>query len=101
MIQANGRELCFSMVDGDFKKFEGKWSLKTGKRYNSFTWLESKLHKSSRWYFLSLLFLSSNFGLYRCHLFLHYVKLAHVRHTLSLTIVLVAICWTTKHVYFF
>ncbi|KAF6152767.1 hypothetical protein GIB67_004596 [Kingdonia uniflora] len=28
----NGRELHFSMVDGDFKKFEGKWSLQTGKR---------------------------------------------------------------------
>ncbi|XP_010243863.1 PREDICTED: uncharacterized protein LOC104587826 [Nelumbo nucifera] len=28
----NGRELHFSMVDGDFKKFEGKWSLKSGKR---------------------------------------------------------------------
>ncbi|XP_057496486.1 uncharacterized protein LOC130781335 isoform X1 [Actinidia eriantha] len=30
---ANDRELHFSMVDGDFKKFEGKWSLKSGKRY--------------------------------------------------------------------
>ncbi|KAL6338799.1 hypothetical protein AAG906_023949 [Vitis piasezkii] len=29
---ANDRELRFSMVDGDFKKFEGKWSLKYGKR---------------------------------------------------------------------
>ncbi|XP_076951609.1 uncharacterized protein LOC143625025 [Bidens hawaiensis] len=29
---ANGRELHFSMVDGDFKKFEGKWSLKSGRR---------------------------------------------------------------------
>ncbi|KAF5783186.1 putative coenzyme Q-binding protein COQ10, START [Helianthus annuus] len=29
---ANGRELHFSMVDGDFKKFEGKWSVKSGKR---------------------------------------------------------------------
>ncbi|XP_043720591.1 uncharacterized protein LOC122668093 isoform X2 [Telopea speciosissima] len=28
----NGHELHFSMVDGDFKKFEGKWSLKSGKR---------------------------------------------------------------------
>ncbi|KAK9167579.1 hypothetical protein Scep_002770 [Stephania cephalantha] len=28
----NGRELHFSMVDGDFKKFEGKWSIKSGKR---------------------------------------------------------------------
>nr|GMC64560.1 Polyketide cyclase [Ipomoea batatas] len=28
----NIRELHFSMVDGDFKKFEGKWSLKSGKR---------------------------------------------------------------------
>ncbi|KAJ9558732.1 hypothetical protein OSB04_013346 [Centaurea solstitialis] len=29
---ANGHELHFSMVDGDFKKFEGKWSVKSGKR---------------------------------------------------------------------
>ncbi|KAA8531111.1 hypothetical protein F0562_005820 [Nyssa sinensis] len=29
---AHDRELHFSMVDGDFKKFEGKWSLKSGKR---------------------------------------------------------------------
>ncbi|CAN6866110.1 unnamed protein product, partial [Brassica oleracea] len=28
----NGRELHFSMVDGDFKKFEGKWSVKSGIR---------------------------------------------------------------------
>ncbi|CAA7027056.1 unnamed protein product [Microthlaspi erraticum] len=28
----NGRELHFSMVDGDFKKFEGKWSVKSGTR---------------------------------------------------------------------
>ncbi|KFK25241.1 hypothetical protein AALP_AA8G086200 [Arabis alpina] len=28
----NGRELHFSMVDGDFKKFEGKWSVKSGAR---------------------------------------------------------------------
>ncbi|XP_026445645.1 uncharacterized protein LOC113346316 [Papaver somniferum] len=28
----NGRELHFSMVDGDFKKFEGKWSIKSGTR---------------------------------------------------------------------
>ena len=40
MVQANSRELHFSMVDGDFKKFEGKWSLKSGKRYNSLKWLE-------------------------------------------------------------
>ncbi|PIA47388.1 hypothetical protein AQUCO_01400213v1 [Aquilegia coerulea] len=33
----NGRELHFSMVDGDFKKFEGKWSLKSGKRSSSTT----------------------------------------------------------------
>ncbi|KAL2532833.1 hypothetical protein Adt_06184 [Abeliophyllum distichum] len=26
----NDRELRFSMVDGDFKKFEGKWSVKSG-----------------------------------------------------------------------
>lgn len=41
MVQANDRELRFSMVDGDFKKFEGKWSLKFGKRYISFTWLDN------------------------------------------------------------
>ncbi|MBA0856923.1 hypothetical protein Goshw_004918 [Gossypium schwendimanii] len=29
---SNGRELLFSMVDGDFKKFEGKWSVKSGTR---------------------------------------------------------------------
>ncbi|KAJ4757065.1 polyketide cyclase/dehydrase/lipid transporter [Rhynchospora pubera] len=29
---ANGRELHFSMVDGDFKKFEGKWSVQPGTR---------------------------------------------------------------------
>ncbi|XP_020705997.1 uncharacterized protein LOC110116660 isoform X2 [Dendrobium catenatum] len=28
----NGRELQFTMVDGDFMKFEGKWSIKTGPR---------------------------------------------------------------------
>lgn len=26
--QAKGHELHFSMVEGDFKKFEGKWSVK-------------------------------------------------------------------------
>ncbi|KAJ6798500.1 Uncharacterized protein M6B38_212265 [Iris pallida] len=31
----NGRELRFSMVDGDFKKFEGKWSVKVGPRSSS------------------------------------------------------------------
>ncbi|PKU75326.1 hypothetical protein MA16_Dca016108 [Dendrobium catenatum] len=30
--QDNGRELQFTMVDGDFMKFEGKWSIKTGPR---------------------------------------------------------------------
>ncbi|XVF58880.1 hypothetical protein PTKIN_Ptkin07bG0101600 [Pterospermum kingtungense] len=29
---SNGHELLFSMVDGDFKKFEGKWSVKSGTR---------------------------------------------------------------------
>ncbi|XP_075084094.1 uncharacterized protein LOC107820383 [Nicotiana tabacum] len=28
----NVRELHFSMVDGDFKKFEGRWSVRAGKR---------------------------------------------------------------------
>ncbi|KAJ9176997.1 hypothetical protein P3X46_012254 [Hevea brasiliensis] len=31
-ISANNHELHFSMVDGDFKKFDGKWSLKSGAR---------------------------------------------------------------------
>lgn len=31
----NGRELHFSMVDGDFKKFEGKWSIRPGPRSSS------------------------------------------------------------------
>lgn len=31
----NGRELHFSMVDGDFKKFEGKWSIRSGPRSSS------------------------------------------------------------------
>ncbi|KAK4786425.1 hypothetical protein SAY86_003114 [Trapa natans] len=35
---ANERDLHFSMVDGDFKKFEGKWNLKMGTR-SSTTWL--------------------------------------------------------------
>ncbi|XP_041016494.1 uncharacterized protein LOC121259070 [Juglans microcarpa x Juglans regia] len=34
---ANDRELHFSMVDGDFKKFEGKWSLKSGLSSSSTT----------------------------------------------------------------
>ncbi|XP_039031850.1 uncharacterized protein LOC120166681 [Hibiscus syriacus] len=32
---SNGRELHFTMVDGDFKKFEGKWSVKSGTRYGT------------------------------------------------------------------
>ncbi|KAG2533975.1 hypothetical protein PVAP13_9NG198200 [Panicum virgatum] len=31
----SGRELHFSMVDGDFKKFEGKWSIRSGPRSSS------------------------------------------------------------------
>ncbi|WVZ61188.1 hypothetical protein U9M48_011100 [Paspalum notatum var. saurae] len=31
----NGRELHFSMVDGDFKKFEGKWCIRPGPRSSS------------------------------------------------------------------
>ncbi|KAJ6413661.1 hypothetical protein OIU84_006461 [Salix udensis] len=34
---ANNRELHFSMVDGDFKKFEGKWSVKSGTRHGTTT----------------------------------------------------------------
>ncbi|XP_040378572.1 uncharacterized protein LOC102700516 [Oryza brachyantha] len=30
-----GRELHFSLVDGDFKKFEGKWSIRSGPRSSS------------------------------------------------------------------
>ncbi|CAI9780511.1 unnamed protein product [Fraxinus pennsylvanica] len=33
----NDRELRFSMVDGDFKKFEGKWSVKSGKGFSPTT----------------------------------------------------------------
>lgn len=33
VIQEQDRELRFSMVDGDFKKFEGKWSVKSQKGY--------------------------------------------------------------------
>ncbi|KAG6384092.1 hypothetical protein SASPL_156115 [Salvia splendens] len=33
----NNRELHFSMVDGDFKKFEGKWSVKSQKGYDTVT----------------------------------------------------------------
>ncbi|KAJ4835026.1 hypothetical protein Tsubulata_043441 [Turnera subulata] len=32
LLSENTRELHFSMVDGDFKKFEGKWSLNSGTR---------------------------------------------------------------------
>ncbi|KAL6638229.1 hypothetical protein ACP70R_025801 [Stipagrostis hirtigluma subsp. patula] len=31
----SGRELHFSMVDGDFMKFEGKWSIRSGPRSSS------------------------------------------------------------------
>ncbi|XP_062012295.1 uncharacterized protein LOC133728877 [Rosa rugosa] len=34
-LSGNDRELHFSMVDGDFKKFEGKWSMKCGTRSSS------------------------------------------------------------------
>ncbi|CAK7354638.1 unnamed protein product [Dovyalis caffra] len=34
---ANNRELQFSMVDGDFKKFEGKWSVKSGTSHGTTT----------------------------------------------------------------
>ncbi|XP_050368836.1 uncharacterized protein LOC126786922 [Argentina anserina] len=34
-LGGNDRELHFSMVDGDFKKFEGKWSVKCGIRSSS------------------------------------------------------------------
>lgn len=52
MVQANDRELHFSMVDGDFKKFEGKWSLKSGLRYNShiFGWKTDMFIKESSIY---------------------------------------------------
>ncbi|XP_078440982.1 polyketide cyclase/dehydrase/lipid transporter isoform X2 [Wolffia australiana] len=33
----NGRELIFSMVDGDFKKFEGRWAVKAGPRSSTAT----------------------------------------------------------------
>ncbi|KAI5332332.1 hypothetical protein L3X38_022461 [Prunus dulcis] len=34
-LSDNDRELHFSMVDGDFKKFEGKWSVRCGTRSSS------------------------------------------------------------------
>ncbi|KAM7496331.1 hypothetical protein LguiA_020745 [Lonicera macranthoides] len=34
---ANEHELHFSMVDGDFKKFEGKWCVQSGKRSSTTT----------------------------------------------------------------
>ncbi|KAI5672237.1 hypothetical protein M9H77_12601 [Catharanthus roseus] len=39
----NHRELIFSMVDGDFKKFEGKWSVKAGKSSIHAQWLEERV----------------------------------------------------------
>ncbi|KAL8166285.1 hypothetical protein V2J09_007784 [Rumex salicifolius] len=35
VVQSNERELHFSMVDGDFKKFEGKWCIKSSERPRS------------------------------------------------------------------
>ncbi|KAH9621385.1 hypothetical protein KSS87_007199 [Heliosperma pusillum] len=37
MNSPNDRELHFSMVDGDFKKFEGKWAVKSKRRSSSTT----------------------------------------------------------------
>ncbi|XP_068319970.1 uncharacterized protein [Pyrus communis] len=34
-LSHNNRELHFSMVDGDFKKFEGKWAVRCGTRSSS------------------------------------------------------------------
>ncbi|OWM76350.1 hypothetical protein CDL15_Pgr028220 [Punica granatum] len=47
---ANERDLHFSMVDGDFKKFEGKWSLKMGTR-SSTTWLSYEVSVIPRFNF--------------------------------------------------
>ncbi|CDP11047.1 unnamed protein product [Coffea canephora] len=40
---ANDCELQFFMVDGDFKKFEGKWSVKSGKRSSKTTLIKATL----------------------------------------------------------
>ncbi|GAB4855740.1 hypothetical protein Ancab_024384 [Ancistrocladus abbreviatus] len=37
LCSLHDRELHFSMVDGDFKKFEGKWSIKLARRSSSTT----------------------------------------------------------------
>ncbi|KAL9234989.1 hypothetical protein vseg_009795 [Gypsophila vaccaria] len=46
----NDRELQFSMVDGDFKKFEGKWSVKS-KRRSSLTKLSYEVNVIPRFNF--------------------------------------------------
>nr|POF00145.1 hypothetical protein CFP56_19101 [Quercus suber] len=50
-ISANHRELHFSMVDGDFKKFEGKWSLKSGTTRSSSTTLSYEVNVIPRFNF--------------------------------------------------
>jgi hypothetical protein len=34
VIQKDGKELCFSMVDGDFKRYVGRWYLRPGPRFD-------------------------------------------------------------------
>lgn len=45
-VQDNDRELHFFMVDGDFKKFEGKWSVKSRKGY-VFSWIDCRTNITS------------------------------------------------------
>jgi hypothetical protein len=35
VVQKDGKELCFSMVDGDFKRYVGRWYLRPGPRPGS------------------------------------------------------------------
>ncbi|GAV66099.1 Polyketide_cyc domain-containing protein [Cephalotus follicularis] len=52
---ANDRELHFSMVDGDFKKFQGKWSVKSGIR-SSTTILSYEVNVIPRFNFPAIFF---------------------------------------------
>ncbi|KZV47585.1 hypothetical protein F511_12854 [Dorcoceras hygrometricum] len=51
----NDRELHFSMVDGDFKKFEGKWSVKSQKGSSSTTTLSYEVDVIPRFNFPAIL----------------------------------------------
>ncbi|XP_038882723.1 uncharacterized protein LOC120073881 [Benincasa hispida] len=55
LLNSDGsRELLFSMVDGDFKKFEGKWSIKAGTR-SSPTMLSYEVNVIPRFNFPAIL----------------------------------------------